>query len=117
MSPGAVVAARVALMAGDGLRVLGVARASLAGSELPAIQNDFDFELLGLVALKDSVRPDMPKKIAECRAAGIRVVMITGDHPATAKSIARQAGLKANGPSMTGAGLTAPSDPDLAKRG
>lgn len=112
----AAVAAQVALMAAGGLRVLGVARASLAGGELPAIQHDFEFEFLGLIALEDPVRPDVPKAIAECRAAGIRVVMITGDHPATAMSIARQAGLTANDPPMTGAELTELSDPDLAQR-
>ena len=59
-------------MAGDGLRVLGVARATFSASELPAEQHDFEF--LGLVALEDPVRPDVPKAIAECQAAGIRVV-------------------------------------------
>ena len=112
----AAIAAQVATMAGDGLRVLGVAQATFAAGELPAGQHDFDFEFLGLIALEDPVRPDVPKAIAECRAAGIRVVMITGDHPATAVSIARQAGLTADGQIMTGAQLTALNDDDLAKR-
>ena len=112
----AAVAAQAAAMAGDGLRVLGVARASVGAGELPAGQHDFDFEFLGLVALEDPVRPDVPQAIAECRAAGIRVVMITGDHPATAVAIARQAGLLADGPVMTGAELAALSDADLAQR-
>ncbi len=110
------IGAQVAAMAADGLRVLGVARARFAAAELPAIQHDFDFEFLGLVALEDPVRPDVPKAIAECQAAGIRVVMITGDHPATAVSIARQAGLTANGQVMTGAELTALDAPALAQR-
>ena len=112
----AAIAAQVATMAGDGLRVLGVARATFSAGELPAGQHDFEFEFLGLIALEDPVRPDVPKAIAECRAAGIRVVMITGDHPATAVSIARQAGLTADGQIMTGAQLTALNDDDLAKR-
>ena len=112
----AAIAAQVATMAGAGLRVLGVARATFAAGELPDEQHDFDFEFLGLIALEDPVRPDVPKAIAECRAAGIRVVMITGDHPATAISIARQAGLTADGQVMTGAELTTLNDEDLAKR-
>ncbi len=112
----AAIAAQVAAMAGDGLRVLGVARAVFAAGELPAGQHDFDFEFLGLVALEDPLRPDVPKAISQCRAAGIRVVMITGDHPATALSIARQAGLAADGRVMTGAELSALNDEELAKR-
>ncbi len=116
----AAVAAQVAVMASDGLRVLGVARATFAAGELPEIQHDFNFEFLGLVALEDPVRADVPKAIAECRAAGIRVVMITGDHPATAVSIARQAGLMAGATAadqvMTGAELTALNDKDLSAR-
>lgn len=109
------IAAQVAAMAGDGLRVLGVARATFEHGELPLAQHDFDFAFLGLIALEDPVRPDVPRAIAECRAAGIRVVMITGDHPATAVSIARQAGLDAGGQIMTGAELTDLNDEDLAK--
>ena len=61
------------------------------------------------------MRPDVPQAIAECRAAGIRVVMITGDHPATALSIARQAGLAGDGAVITGAELAALND-DAAAR-
>ncbi|MEP6503664.1 MAG: cation-translocating P-type ATPase [Betaproteobacteria bacterium] len=112
----AAIASQVADMAGDGLRVLGVARATFAAGELPAVQHDFDFEFLGLIALEDPVRPDVPQAIADCRAAGIRVVMITGDHPATAFSIARQAGLATDGEVMTGAELAGLSDEDLVRR-
>jgi Ca2+-transporting ATPase len=112
----AAVAAQVAVMAGEGLRVLGVARATFAAGELPDEQHAFDFEFLGLIALQDPVRPDVPQAIAECRAAGIRVVMITGDHPATATSIARQAGLTVDAPAMTGTELTALGDDELAAR-
>jgi Ca2+-transporting ATPase len=66
------IGAEVAAMAGQGLRVLGVARASFGESGLPSIQHDFDFEFLGLVALEDPVRADVPQAIAECRGAGIR---------------------------------------------
>jgi len=110
------IAGQVAIMAGDGLRVLGVARATFNADVLPGNQHDFEFEFLGLVALEDPVRPDVPQAIAECHAAGIRVVMITGDHPATAVSVARQAGLPADGAVMTGAELAALGDDDLRAR-
>ena len=61
---------------------------------LPDQQHDFEFEFLGLVALADPVRPAVPGAIQECQTAGIRVIMITGDYPGTAMSIARQIGLE-----------------------
>ncbi|MDE2370154.1 MAG: cation-translocating P-type ATPase [Burkholderiales bacterium] len=103
-------------MAGAGLRVLGVARASFAARRLPEKQHDFEFTFLGLIALEDPVRPDVPQAIAECQAAGIRVVMLTGDHPATAISVARQAGLRTDAPAVTGTELAALSDEALRER-
>ncbi len=112
----AAIAGQVTRMAGLGLRMLGVSRASFSADVLPGNQHDFEFEFLGLVALEDPVRPDVPQAIAECHAAGIRVVMITGDHPATAISVARQAGLPAEGKVMTGAELAALDDDELRAR-
>jgi P-type Ca2+ transporter type 2C len=86
----------VEAMAAEGLRVLGVARASFAGHELPESQHGFDFELVGLIGLADPLRESVPAAVGECRSAGIRVVMITGDYPATARAIARQAGMDAS---------------------
>lgn len=86
----------VAAMARDGLRVLGVATTACDGEALPASQEGFSFRFLGLVGLADPLRPHVTEAVAECRSAGIRVVMITGDYPATAMAIARQAGLDAN---------------------
>ena len=83
---------------------------------LPGNQHDFDFEFLGLIALEDPVRPDVPQAIAECHAAGIRVVMMTGDHPVTAISVARQVGLPGDGAVITGAELAALSDDELRAR-
>ncbi len=94
-------------MAADGLRVLAVARAAYVGHDWPATQQGFDFELLGLIGLSDPVRPGVPEAIRDCRAAGIRVVMITGDHPETARAIARQAGLAHDGQLLTGTDLNA----------
>jgi Ca2+-transporting ATPase len=82
-------------MAAEGLRVLGIARASFTGKALPASQNGFAFKFLGLVGLADPIRASVPRAMSECRTAGIRVIMITGDYPATARAIARQAGLNA----------------------
>ncbi len=82
-------------LARDGLRVLGVAQArGLPAGPLPDRQEEFPFSLLGLVGLSDPVRPSAPKAIQECRRAGIRVVMITGDYPETARQIGRQIGLE-----------------------
>lgn len=94
LNAGEGVAMKVAVeaMAGRGLRVLGIARAKFQG-KLPESQREFDFEYLGLVGLADPLRASVPGAIRECRAAGIRVIMITGDYPITAQSIARQAGL------------------------
>jgi Ca2+-transporting ATPase len=80
-------------LAAKGLRVLGVARGGFAGQDWPADEHGFDFEFVGLLGLADPVRAEVPAAVAECLAAGIRVVMITGDYPATARAIARQAGL------------------------
>ncbi|MCE9661713.1 MAG: cation-translocating P-type ATPase [Burkholderiales bacterium] len=113
---GARIIEQVRAMAGEGLRVLGVAHATFPAGALPGQQHDFDFAFLGLVALEDPVRPDVPQAIAECRAAGIRVVMMTGDHPATAVSIARQAGLSTEAPVIAGTELAALSDEALAER-
>ena len=86
-------------MAAEGLRILGVARARLPGHAWPDTQHDFAFEFLGLVGLADPLRESVPDAVSECRSAGIKVVMITGDYPATAQAIARQAGLDAARPS------------------
>lgn len=83
----------VTRMADDGLRVLGVARSYFREAGLPSQQHDFTFEFLGLVGLADPVRPTVAPALQDCYRAGIRMVMITGDYPGTARSIARQIGL------------------------
>ncbi len=112
----ASIADAVAAMAADGLRVLGVACSSVDVPALPRDQHDFDFAFLGLVALEDPVRPDVPRALDECRAAGIRVVMITGDHPVTARAIARQVGLDADAALLTGTALATMDDRELDAR-
>jgi magnesium-transporting ATPase (P-type) len=82
-------------MAGRGLRVLAVATrpASEVAVAADAEAAEDHLELLGLLGLEDPPRPSAPDAIAACRRAGIRVAMVTGDHPATAKAIAAQVGL------------------------
>jgi Ca2+-transporting ATPase len=93
-----VIASAVDAMAAKGLRVLGVARASFEGDNWPAIEHDFEFEFIGLLGLADPLRAEIPEAVRQAYAAGIRVVMITGDYPATAQAIARQAGLRTGSP-------------------
>ncbi|MBM3598170.1 MAG: HAD-IC family P-type ATPase [Alphaproteobacteria bacterium] len=100
-------------MAANGMRVLGVARASFVGLSLPSVAHDFTFEFVGLVGLVDPLRPSVPAAVARCRAAGIRLIMITGDYPATAQAIAREAGIAADRV-VTGAELKLMSDDKLA---
>lgn len=82
-----------AQMASGGLRVLGVAKAQHSHAGWPEKQHDFDFSFVGLVGLLDPVRPEVADAIAQCQAAGIRVVMITGDYPSTARAIATEVGI------------------------
>ena len=101
-------------MAAEGLRVLGVAQGALGAGGFPATQHDFDFTFLGLVGLADPLRPGVTDAIAECRAAGCRVVMITGDYPATAGAIARAAGIDATHV-VSGADMAKLDDAALAR--
>lgn len=102
-------------MAQDGLRMLAVAQATLPGASWPARAAEIPFTPSGLLALADPLRPEIPACVARCAGAGIRVVMITGDHPDTARAIARQAGL-ADTPVLTGAALDALGDAALDAR-
>lgn len=89
----AILNKKVIVLAEQGMRVLGVARATYTGKEWPDIQHDFNFEFIGLIGLADPVRPTVENALNVCKSAGIRVVMITGDYPATASAIAKQIGL------------------------
>ena len=117
---------QVEAMAERGLRVLGVAcgrwsttasTASMASAPAwPPKQHDFDFEFLGLIALADPPRPEVPAALAQCRRAGVRVIMLTGDHPATARAIARQVGLSERPHILTGADIATLDDAALSQR-
>jgi P-type Ca2+ transporter type 2C len=112
----ATLSSQIAKLAADGLRVLGIARAELLSGVLPAEQEALPLKFLGLVGLADPLRPEVPAAVAECQSAGIRVVMITGDYPATAQNIARQAGLDNHATVITGLELDTMSEQDLATR-
>ncbi len=111
----ATLTAATEAMAAQGMRVLAVARASHAGDTWPETQAGFAFHLLGLMGLADPLRPGVVEAVAECRTAGLRVVMITGDYPTTAAAIARQAGLDAT-TIITGEALAGMDDATLAQQ-
>ena len=111
--------ARAEELASDGLRVLAIARRRLA--EPPATMDEAeverDLELLGFVGLMDPPRPGAADSITRCRRAGITPVMITGDHPVTARAIAGRLGLLGEGDEVvTGVELAQLSDQELEER-
>jgi Ca2+-transporting ATPase len=106
--------ARVEALGALGMRVLAVARATAAGP-LPDSPRGFEFQWLGLVAFADPLRDSAAPAVRECQAAGIRVVMITGDSPATARAIARQAGID-SGAVASGEELAALDETGFARR-
>ena len=108
--------AAVQTMALEGLRVLGVAKSSVPESLLPEIQHDFDFEFVGLIGLSDPIRPEVPQAVKECREAGIRVIMITGDYPVTAQNIAKEIGLENYSECITGAELAEMDETELSEK-
>ena len=109
----ATLATDVEALASAGLRVLGVAGGAVEGG-LPDDVRLLPLRFIGLIGLEDPLRPAVPDAVAECRRAGIRVVMITGDYPVTAQSIARQAGLADPGKVLTGPEIDQMSDEALA---
>jgi P-type Ca2+ transporter type 2C len=83
-------------LAKKGIRVLGIAKASLSLEQLnplPTSLGEFNFDYVGLIGFADPLRETVPDAVAQCQAAGIKVVMITGDYPETARAIGQQAGL------------------------
>lgn len=103
--------AHSASLASEGQRVLAVARATLESNVEVSSPEGILYEAIGLVGFEDPVRPEVPAAVQECRRAGIRVIMITGDHPATASAIARQIGFIRPDGVVTGADLSLASEP------
>lgn len=106
--------ARAGAMAQRGLRILALAERDETGPRIDAAALRGGLTFLGLVGLIDPPRPEAVAAVAECRAAGIRVKMITGDHAGTAAAVARQVGLQNADSVLTGADLDRLDDPDLA---
>lgn len=107
-----VVLEEVQQLAAQGMRVLALASGRWHGRHWPATQAGLSFTWLGLIALADPLRAEVPGAIATCEQAGIRVIMITGDYPATAQAIAKDAGLP-HKQVCTGAQLQAMDDAAL----
>ncbi|MCX6769408.1 MAG: cation-translocating P-type ATPase [Candidatus Micrarchaeota archaeon] len=107
---------QVGALSGEGLRVLGVAHSHFKSSKLPESQHDFEFEFVGLVALEDPVRPEVAESVRECYEAGLRVIMITGDYPGTARVVAKNSGFANYEDIITGAELEAMSEEHLRER-
>lgn len=119
-----LISQQIRLLADRGLRVLGVAcghwqapaSTQQTPAPWPASQHDFEFRFLGLIALADPPRAEVPAAITTCLQAGIRVMMMTGDHANTARAIARQVGLPHHEAVLRGAEMATLTDSALAKR-
>jgi Ca2+-transporting ATPase len=99
-------------MASDALRILGVAEKRGAGES----DAERDMTFLGLVGMIDPPRPEAKPAIQTCQLAGIRPVMITGDHPLTARAVAKELGMLQGGRVVTGPELSAMSDEDFERQ-
>jgi calcium-translocating P-type ATPase len=99
------VTRQVESFAGEGLRVLALARRRLpSGTSPPAREKaECDLCFLGLVTMRDPPRAEVLDAVARCHSAGIRIVLITGDHPLTAAAIARQVGIGGEDPQVVNA--------------
>jgi len=103
-------------LATDGLRVIGVAKAKINEKGLPEIQHDFTFDFIGLIGLSDPIRDNVKQSVNECYKAGIRVIMITGDYPVTAKHIAIEIGLENPERCITGKELQLMTEDELSEK-
>ena len=111
----AAALAQAERLAARGLRVLAFAERRLDGLPADSAEAESGLVFLGLVGLMDPPREEAAAAVAECRAAGIVPVMITGDHPATARAIAERLGiLDQGGRVVSGAELAAMSEADFA---
>ena len=108
----AKAAAEADRMAAEGLRVLAVAERESSGPSGDRDQDERDLILLGLAGMMDPPREEVRTAVEACRRAGIRIVMVTGDHPLTAEAVARRVGIvRVDHPTVvTGAGLDALDD-------
>lgn len=103
-------------MAAQSLRVIAIASAVYINPIFPVNQSDLKLNFIGLIAFEDPIRPEVPAAMEECKAAGVKVKIITGDFPMTAKSIANQIGLDKDSLIITGTELDAMSDDLLLQK-
>jgi P-type Ca2+ transporter type 2C len=89
---------QVAVLAGGGHKVIGCASQPLDGSAKPASEPEQGYHFDGLLVCEDPVRPGVSEAVRVCQQAGIHIIMVTGDHPATARAVAREIGLAADEP-------------------
>jgi Ca2+-transporting ATPase len=90
--------ARIDELAGSGHKVIACAWQELDGAAWHGGEPDRDFQLAGLLAFEDPVRDGVPQALQQCRDAHIHVIMVTGDHPATARAVASEIGLGSGAP-------------------
>jgi cation-transporting ATPase I len=112
----AQLTARAAELAQRGLRVLAVAERIVPEGDSLDPRRPVGLTFLGFLAFSDPVRPSASQAIQELAQAGVRTVMITGDHPGTAQAVARDLGMLETGRVISGAELSEISDADLARR-
>ena len=107
---------KVKMLAKRGQRILGVAKGKVENRQFPVSQKDFSFEFMGFLGFEDPIRPEVPEAIKQCYSAGIKVIMITGDYPETAKNIGKQAGLNEHDEILTGHDLKNLSESELKEK-
>lgn len=105
----------IEILTSKGLRVLAVASSSNISENIDD-QKDISYTYLGLLAFEDPIREEVPNAIKECHNAGIKVIMITGDYPNTARTIGSQIGIDEHEGIITGAELNELNDSELQER-
>ncbi|WPV65633.1 cation-translocating P-type ATPase [Chitinophaga sp. LS1] len=117
MSPAATgkVNAVISSMAAKGLRLLGICSATFTGKDFPELQQNFNWQFEGLLALYDPPKQGIKKEFDQWYAAGIKVKLITGDNKETAMHIAKQVGMQLNGAAITGEQLMTMTSAEIGK--
>lgn len=112
-----LVQRKISEFANNGLRVLALAKQQLwEENEVPKSLLECNLSFVGLLGLKDPLRENIASQMKICKEAGIRILMITGDHPSTAKAIAQSIGIDENKQVITGDEITAMSEEELVKK-
>jgi len=107
---------KIDLLASQGVRVIALAANELPKDFVANKQHDYGLKFVGLLGLTDPVRKEIPNAIRECHEAGVRVMMITGDYPLTAISIAKQIGLENPEQVIVGSELEKMSEVELSEK-